>query len=571
MNLKNMQKFKHGAGSAALIAAVLVVVLLLNAGATALYRGLLWFIDLTSEDMYSVTDASTDYLRQTFDEVNAKRQAKGEEDVKVDIIFCADPDMLTANEQMRYIYYTALNLQKEFPDTVSVTATNVWANPSAVDAYRSNSYSSIYQSNIIVASGSEFRVTNIKTYYTYDTEGEAEPWAYNGEKKFVQSIIAVTKAEAPVCGVTYNHGEPFDPNASREDQQYGELLNVIENAGYEVQFLNLETEEIPEDCRLILSFDPQTDFKTAVQSASGKSELTKLDKFLEQTYSFMVFVDADTPKLNNLEEILEEWGISFSRYDDKNGNDGNYRVVSDSALDSAGLSVIGAYEPEGMGGSITENMRDVGGSPKVVFGNSMPIRYSPSYENTFVLEDAENGTGAFSYGSYYRNNHSRSIFDIFRADKTSVAQVLKNGSVLLDDKGEPILADTRGNYKLMTVTRESRTVGEGKGYTTVNDASYVVAVGSTEFASDKILASNAYGNTDLLLETLRSIGKEVVPVGLEFKPLYDDAMTEANSSTGNVYFTKSGNTAWMIVLAVLPAACFGVAGLIVLVRRRART
>ena len=118
MNLKNMQKFKHGAGSAALIAAVLVVVLLLNAGATALYRGLLWFIDLTSEDMYSVTDASTDYLRQTFDEVNAKRQAKGEEDVKVDIIFCADPDMLTANEQMRYIYYTALNLQKEFPEGV---------------------------------------------------------------------------------------------------------------------------------------------------------------------------------------------------------------------------------------------------------------------------------------------------------------------------------------------------------------------------------------------------------------------------------------------------------------------
>ena len=574
MNLKNKQKWGYGARSAALIAVVLVAVLLLNAGATALCRGLVWLIDLTSEDMYTLSDTAVTRLTDTFDKVNADRRASGQEDVKVDIIFCADPDMLTSNEQMRYIYYTALNLQKAFPDTIEVSATNVWVNPSAVDAYRSNSYSSIYQSNIIVASGSEFRVTNIKTYYTYDTDSDDEPWAYNGEKKFVLNITAVTKAEAPICGITYNHGEPFDPNAAREDQTYSELLNVIENAGYEIRFLNLETEEIPTDCRLILTFDPQTDFKTAAQSSTGVSELTKLDKFLENAYSFMVFADADTPKLNNLEEILEEWGIAFDRYTEEGNNKnilGNYQIVSNASLDSAGISVIGAYESEGMGGSITENMREVGGSPKVVFGNAMSISYSNSYEQTFVLADEEQGTGAFSYGSYYRNNHSRSIFDLFRSNETSVAHAVKDGTVLTDENGAPIQADTHGNYKLMTITRESRTIGEGKGYTTVNDASYVCAVGSTEFASNKILGSNAYGNTDLLLETLRAIGKEVEPVGMDFKPLYEDAMTQASSSTGEEYYTETGNTAWTVVLALIPALGFTAAGVILLIRRRVRT
>ncbi len=572
MNFKNKQKFGYGARSVVLIAVVLLAVILLNVGMTVLSQGLLWYGDLSADDIYTLSDVAVTRLSDTLDKVNLDRREKGQEDVKVDIIFCADPDMLKGNTQMRYIYYTALNLQKEFPDTIEVSAVDVWSIPSAVDAYRSNSYSAIYQSDIIIASGSEFRLTNAKTYFTYNTDAAAdeEPWAYNGEKKFVQFITAVTKAEAPVCGITYNHGEPFDPNASREEQEYGELLNVIENAGYEIQFLDLEKDDIPEDCRLLLTFDPQTDFKTAKQSELNVSELKKLNDFLDNAYSFMVFVDADTPKLQNLEEVLAVWGIQFDRYAPDKQVLGNYQVVSDVSVDSLGLSVIGVYETEGTGGSVTENMQDVGGSPKVVFGNAMPISYSDSYEQTFVVADEENGTGAFTYGYYYRNNHSRAVYDLFRSTATSYAQAVKDGEVLTDENGDPI-RDTYGNYKLMTLTSESRTVGEGKGYTTVNEASYVVAIGSTEFASDSILSSRAYGNTDLLLETLRSVGKEVVPVGMDFKTMYVDEMTQLSSSTGEEYYTEKGNIAWTVVLALIPAVCFATAGISVLMKRKART
>ena len=569
MKFRNGKKLRHGSAALAIAAAVIAAVTVLNVAVTALFSGQLWFLDLTSENMYRLTDETKSMLGGTFDEVNAKRAQTGEDEVKVDIIFCADPDMLKGNSSMRYIYYTALQLQKAFPDTVQVSHTNVWLNPSSVDAYRTNSYSSIYQSNVIIASGSEFRVTDINTYYTFNTDGEEDPWAYNGEKKFVQSIIAVTRAEAPVCGITTNHGEPFATEEGRE--QYSVFLSVLENAGYEVVYLNLEHDVIPEDCRLILTFDPQTDFVTSFQSGAQTSEISKLDEFLAKTYSFMVFVDADTPVLYNLEELLEEWGISFDRYADVSDPDtvlGNYRIVSETALDSAGLSVIGEYEPEAIGGSITKNMRERGGSPKVVFGNAMSISYSKSYEQTFVLADAENGTGAFTYGSYYRNNRTRAIFDVFRSGSRSVAHAVSNGTVLTGEDGKPILADTYGNYKLMTVTRENRTVGEGQGYTTVNDSSYVCAFGSTEFASNEILGSNSYGNTDVLLETLRTIGREIVPVGLKFKPLYEDEMTQSNSSTGESYYTSAGNTAWTVVLVLIPACAMIAVGTVVLVRRK---
>ena len=565
----NLKKFRYGSVSVAITSLVIAAVILLNVLVGALFSNSLWFLDTSSEKIYRLDDSFKNFLQLTFDEVNEKRAQNGEEDVEVDIIFCADPDMLKGNSQMRYVYYTALALQKAFPKTIKVSTTNVWTNPSSVDPYRTNSYSSIYQSNVIIASGSEFRVTGIDAYYVTDTES-GDIWAYHGEKKLVQFIMAVTRAEAPICGITTNHGEPFSTEEGKA--KYARFLEVVEDAGYDVRYIDLAKEAIPEDCRLLLTFDPQTDFLSEYGTEGAISEIEKLDDFLDQAYSYMVFVDADTPELPNLEMLLEEWGITFDRYADKADPDtvlGNYRINSSSAVDALGNSIIGEYEPEGYGGGITKNMREYGASPKVVFGNTMSISYAKGYTEVFEMANAEKGTGAFSYGSYSRNAHNRSIFDVFRSGKESVAYAVKDGQLLTDDEGNPIdPVDTQGDFKLMTITCENRTVGEGQGYTTVNDASYVCAVGSTDFASDKLLSSNAYANTDLLLATLRSLGKEVVPVGLLFEPMYDDEMTEASAATGQVYYTEAGNTAWTVILAVIPLLACAVTGAVILIRRR---
>ncbi len=572
MKLKNGRRIGRRALSLAITAVVLLAVLFLNIGFTVLSTKHLWFSDLTPEEMYGLTDVSKTYLTDAFEKLNTARHAAGESDVKVDIIFCADRDILCANERMRYVYYTALQLQKAFPETIEVKITDVWKNPSSVDAYRTNTFSSIYQDNIIIASGSEFRITSIDAFYGF-TQGEKIPWAYYAEKRYVQTILAVTQAEAPICALTTNHGEPFATDEGKA--KYSAFLDVIRGAGYQIAFLDLDREEIPENCRLIITFDPQTDFLSKDKTQSGVSEISRLEDYLDRYYSFLIFADADTPldKLPNLTEYLSEWGIVLNRYTDKEqGVFGNYHVVSDSAVDANGNMLIGAYEPEAVGGSITKNMREKAGSPKVIFPNAIPISYSSSYQQIFVLADETNGTGAFYYAQYYRNSRMRNMFDIFRSDSSAVAQVkLPNGETLTDGQGEPVLANEQGDYKLMTLTREQKMVSEGKGYTSVTYTAYVGAVGSTEFASNELLLSNAYGNTDVLLQTLRAVGQEVIPVDINLKPMHQDAMTAISSSTGEAYFTQKGNTTWTVVLVLLPAVASAVIGIAVLVRRKQKT
>ena len=562
------RKLQFGSVSVGLTAAVIAAVLLINILVSALCSHNRWFLDMTTEPLYTLTEDGKSLMASTIESANATRPA--DQPVKVDIVFCADPDMLYGNRLMRYVYYTALAFEKEFSDTIEVKTVDVWDNPSAVDAYRNNSYSSIYQSNIIISSGTEFRVYSYKAFYTFNTDGDEKPWAYSGEKNFIKGIMAVTRAEAPICALTTGHGEPFKyKDEEKKDEietEYTEFLNVIKNSGYDIVLLNLAEEEIPENCRLVITFDPQKDFlsdfiKDDDPDTPDVSEVSKLEKHLDNTYSYMVFVDADTPKLTNLEEFLEEWGIAFDRYE-KNAS---FEVIdATSSLDGNGQTIVAQYEPEGLGGSLTEDMREVGGSPKVIFGNAMSISYSHSYQTAYKLADEEAGTGAYTHGYYFSNSWSRDIFDVFRSTDTAFAYAKENGVRLPDGDGKDLVVDTEGEFALMTLSRLNRTVGEGQGYTNVYPNSYVCAVGSTEFASNAVLQSNAYGNTDALLGAMRVMGREIVPVGLKLIPFYDaEIETE--------YYSKDRATVWTVVMVALPAIILTGAGIYVLVRRKVRS
>ena len=602
MNIGNgwRKKLFRGSASVGITALVIAAVLILNILVTALCSGNLWYHDLTpagnynvygdrtnqkQAQLYTLMDETVDYLDYIIEQANERREDGTP--VKVDIIFCAAPDILKKMDMMRYVYYTALSLQKAFPETISVSWRDVWSNPSSVDEYRSTSYASIYQTNVIVASGTEYRVSSLRAFYTYDTDTDMSvPVGYNGQKQFVKQILDVTGAEAPICCLTTNHGEPFgQPGYELENREnwkdYKQFLNLLEGAGYEVRYLNLETEEIPENCRLILTFDPQEDFASKLTDASlEESETVKLDKYLDQAYSFMVFVDADTPQLPNLEEYLEFWGIDFSRYEGKDatGNtvNGSYQVVDQvNLVNRENALFIGQYaQGNGVGNAVLSDIVTSVAPPKVVFGNATPIHYSETYENQYVLADSTNGNEAYTYGYYERGSTIRAIFDVFHAgtDKSNAEiYAVANGDRITDANGNEIVGT--GLYNVMTLTTESRRVGEGEGYTSIDKTSYVCAVGSVDVVSDKILGERSYGNTDAFLSVLRYIGKEVNPVGLSFIPLYTAGMDlTTTDSAGNEYalFTGADFVTTTVVLALIPAVLMSGAGVIVLVRRRVR-
>lgn len=548
------RKFRYGSISLGVTAIVIVAVLLFNVLASLLFGGNLWFVDLTQEPTrYTLTEEGKNLLTDTIASAN---EGRAENDpVTVDIIFCADPDMLYGNEMMRYVYITALQLQKEYADTIRVKTVNVWDNPSAVDAYRTNAYSSIYQSSVIVASGTEFRVYNPRSFYTYN-EQDVDPWAYNIEKTFIKGILAVTRAEAPICAITVGHGEPFDPVTG--ETEYTELLKVIRKAGYDTVFVDLTKDELPEHCRLVVTFDPQSDFTSDFLSG-GVSELSKLEKHLNNTYSYLLFVDADTPKLPNLEEFLEEWGIAFARKDKA-----TYQIVDGkNSINSDGTAVLGQYAEGGFGADLTEDMRQFGEAPKVLFGNTLAINYSSTYERKPVQANPETGAKAYVTGYNYTNDCPRTIFDVFTASDTAFAYAKENGTRLTDEEDNPLVVDTQGGYRLMTITRQLRIQSEGKGYTNVYPNTYVCTVGSTDFASNEALSSNTYGNTDLLLSTLHTIGREIVSVGFDPIKLHQEEMNIK-------YYSEATNRVTTVILVALPAVIFAVTGVVVLVRRRVK-
>ena len=111
------------------------------------------------------------------------------------------------------------------------------------------------------------------------------------------------------------------------------------------------------------------------------------------------------------------------------------------------------------------------------------------------------------------------------------------------------------------VSVEDRIVQEDDyGYSSVDQASYVIATGCPEFLTDTMLHGQ-YGNNMFLEYTLRTIGNEPVPVGLTFRPFGD---TEIDT------VTTAAATWYTVILTAIPLVLALGCGFFVIVRRKNR-
>ncbi len=467
--------------------------------------------------------------------LNAAADAVRQGEVKVNIIFCDDRDALMENTAQRYVLETAEDLERAFPGLITVSYVNIWTNPGAVQKYKSSTLTNIYSSNVIIESGTEFRVYTLNSFFVFNDTSSTDPWSYNGEKKFAAGILAVIKAESPIACVTINHGEMFTDY---------ELFSLLQDAGYLVQTIDLANQDIPEDCRLMVVCNPTSDFLVK-DGISDVSEIAKLNTWLDELNTLMVFMSPDSPVLPNFEEYLEEWGVKYDRHTDESGAIYPYMIKdSTQSLTADGMTLIGEYTTKGLGASLHEEMRSVGVPAKVVFKNSMSISYSDTYQVVDHTNE-EDATDTFRYGTYYSNGVSRSIYDVFTSSPNAVA--LANGEQVKS-------ATNLEPFKLMTVTRETQMVSNQDA-----DYSYVIACASTDFISADMLQSIVYGNSDLLGSTLRAVGRETVVVDLAHKPFDKTQIETLTISQANQY---------TVILTVVPALIVVILGVFVVVRRK---
>lgn len=490
---------RHGSVSVALTVLVVASVILLNGIVTKLAMRYGWFVNMNPTLLYPVTDTCCDYLdTYVMDKVSA--------DKPIRLIFCDDQTEIEADSTQKLILHTARELEEKYPGKVAVEFVNIWERPSIARSFGVDASTSV-----VVACGDESRVCTLRDFFVFSIDDSQTPLAYNGEKRLAVAMKAVVTPDLPVCYFTLNHGEAM--------LDYS-LMYAATDAGYMVNYLDSLTFDIPDDCGLLVSCNPNQDF-TDIDSVSGYSEIEKIQTYLSRGGRFMLFVSADTfaaGSFPNLEALLADWGTSI---DHQKGSDGVEECFSirDTAhsLTVDGYTLLGKTPETGRAAEITAAVTGA-----VRLGNATGI----SVTEDFAAQS--DGT------SFVRGD--RTLYTLLRSYPGAQAWA-----------GGRAVARTEEGFNLMTLTQDAASKGS------------LLVCSSIDFASEESMQSGVYDNETLLLAAVEAMGKTDTPLHLSSQPFSDDDI--------HILTTAQGRTI-TVCLTVIPALLTALAGVYILIRRK---
>lgn len=418
------------------------------------------------------------------------------DNLNIRIRFCMPLDELKNSTDTYRIYALMQSFADEY-DFISIDYIDIITNPAEANQYKTTANTSINQKSIIVENGTQFRVYSMEAFYgTAQSTGEL--FSFTGEYKIAACILQFT-GENPIACFTEGHGENIETSS---------LYSLFTDAGFDVQSIDLSKEEIPEDAKVLVINNPISDFMGANDTVN---EIKKLSTFLGDFGNLWVFLDPSTRVLYNLEEMLADWGIHFG--------DAVIRDYS-SSLSTDGHELVAVYsEEQTVGASLHATLRTLETIPKAVVNDARPISYEPKISN--------------AYGTI---------------ETSTVLYTTDNATAVSFEDG----TEENGPFSLMTLTREFRVIDNEYYY------SYILASGTSSFASDKYLNGNTYGNSDILFAAMQACGKKTVPTDIDPKIIED---TSLDITTSEAY------TWTVIYTALLPIAAL-VVGTVVFVRRK---
>ncbi len=487
------KKLQYGSVSVIFTVLFIAVVIMLNAVFSVMSDRFNWYADMTKEAVFTLSDRSKEYVA----DIGAD----------IEIIFAEEPDLLIADNDMRYVYNTAKQLE-EAVDGVSVKCVNVVKNPAFFKEFHSTAATNITTRSVVVKSGTESKVMTPQSFFVFNEQGDR--WGYQGEYRFVSAIMQVTQSETPAVCFTTEHGEmDFE-----QDQDAMTLAKLFYDCGFDVRKIDLSKEEIDGDCRIIVILDPKYDFLGLNEAEDDTAnEIDKIDRFLDGFGGLLVFESPDSAgNLVNLNEFLKEWGISYRS--DVTVKDKEHSLSTD------GLTIFTEYQSsDSLGGSFYSELNALGSRPKAVIREAVPI-------------DIVRETGG----------------DLSGSRKASPMLKSFDGSELTDKSGTL----EKGSYNVLTMSLETRIIDNNNYY------SYVMAAGSPSFASNKYLISNAYGNSDIIFTTMKFVGRDGILADIDMKPFDDYSLTMT---------TKQANTLTARYALIIPLITAAI-GVVILVRRR---
>ena len=502
-NVNKHRRLKYGALAVGLTAAVIALVVIVNAVFTALAAKFLWYADMSKESLYGISQESIDLLddyRET-----------GE--FHISILFCSPEDTLKGDYYSNLVLNLAKQYAEEF-DFISVEYIDIINHPEQVDKYLASSTSKPKTTSVIITDGKESRLLSINSFYTFDSES-GNVFAFNGEYKITSSILQMC-GDDPLAYFIEGHGEDIEGTV---------MWTLFEDAGFRVEKIDLSKADPDPSAMVMVINNPKYDYLGASDSAN---EIKKISDFLADQGGLMVFMDAGTGAMPELDSFLEEWGIAF---EEKAIRD------YDNSLSVDGTELVAEYTTEGTGASLTSALRALESIPKTIIKDAKPI--------SIVYPLVQNEDGSREYQKTFSGS-VRSTSVILQTSSAGTATAVPNGA------GETTDGSESGVFPLMTITVNSRYIENEAHY------SYVLAAGTSAFADDKYIGSRAYGNRDIIFNAMKNFGKDTVPLDLDFKPFVDQGL---DITTGEA------NRWTVFCVAFLPVVVAAV-GIYVYTRRR---
>jgi len=502
--------------SGVLVAIIIAVVVFVNIIAYTLTEYFELYLYVQEKDDLSIGAASDDL----FEDAREKGQT-------VSVTFCMDEKELSEHSTGKFVYETAREFKKRYPNFIKLNYVNVYTqlysgseeytagtrfDRTAYEKYVDPVTEKEYEYNLLGTSvifeykpadgnrkstfcviTDNYTTAGFADFYTLDSS--LTMTSYNGEEVFASMCKWVLSEHHKTAYITTGHGESADPA----------FASALQCAGYYVASLDLKRESVPDDAGLVVISNPRNDFEKS-SNPNLITELRRLEDYKARGGNFYITLDPIGKRLPVIESFVAGFGITVMK-DSESGE--RYMIKdSDNAITTDGFTLVCDHA----GGELSQAMY----SKFKEYGGNVILRYAAALE---LAESAK---------------------PLLLSSSSSECQV----------GGEAV--NTDGSYPIAAYSGVSTASGE---------ESRLFFIPSIYLTSTDAMVTDGYSNKNFIYSLLGELYEGgVMPYGCTSITFNDTVLENLKMSTVRLYTA---------ILMLIPVAV-AVTGAVVLIRRKNR-
>lgn len=483
-----IKKLMHGSVAMILTVVFVAAIVALNVFTTGLNNVHPMYIDMTSNQIFGITEET--------------RQLLSEIDTPIEITFFMPKDKYEKTVYGGKMIVNCINTFASEFENITINEVEILKTPSVASEFTASEISSLATTAIAVRSRGKPRLLSNSAFFVTTTSGEL--YAFNGESAIVGAILQAISVDSPLVLFTEGHSEGLTEVQSQE------LMMLFYNSGFILDKIDLSTQDIPEEAKIIVICNPQKDFIGGTIDGD-RGETGKLRTFLNDYGSVMYFSSPDVKALPELDDLLKSFGIEFRH---------NTKIVDyNNSLSSNKFNLSANYFVSGnsAGDELTASIRKLPTVPRTIVPNAKPIT---------ILNTAG----------------ERAVAPVLASFDTSKR-------IEVDESGAEKETAHGGDY-LFVVAQKTRYVDNNP------KTSLLLVSGSYDFLG--YLSNKSYANSDILLNAMRITTTKKIATNIDYK-LFDSNELNMNMDEQN---------AWTLISILLLPSIVAAAGITVWIIRR---